>query len=65
MCHINNSRFNADGDGGTGGEEEDAGSQRAGETSGGGERTPAGAETGHTRLSASVSSFLCVPVRRC
>lgn len=40
-----------DGDGGKAGEEEDAGAQRAGKTPGGGERTTAGAEAGHGRLS--------------
>ncbi len=45
------------GDGGEGGEEEDAGAQRTGETSGGGERTRAGAETGHT-LSPLTCCFL-------
>lgn len=43
------------GDGGEGGEEEDAGAQRAGETAGGRERTTAGTETGHT-FSLSVCS---------
>lgn len=43
-------RLILDGDGGKAGEEEDAGAPRAGKTSGGGERTTAGAETGHGRL---------------
>lgn len=45
-----------DGDGGKGGEEEDAGAQGAGAASGGGARATPGAEAGHARLSAAVSS---------
>lgn len=40
--------FHAAGNGGEGGEEADAGAERAGETTGGGEGTTPGAETGPT-----------------
>lgn len=48
------------GAGGEGGEEEDAGAQRAGETSGGRERTTTGTETGHTRTHTPLKCFLPV-----
>lgn len=53
--------------GGERGEEEDAGAQRAGETSGGWERATPGTETGHTLHShlLAAGSSLCVHTSRC
>lgn len=51
--------------GGEGGEEADAGAERAGETTGGGEGTTSGAETGPTNKHAKKLLSNSSPCRRC